>query len=148
MRKICVACKEDKLLSEFPFKNTEEGTKSSRCFICQRLYSKSHYQLNKKEYAENNAKHRRKRMLANRKIVLEHFKKNPCVDCGETDPIVLQFDHVRGEKSFSIGNKYRDIEPENLLKEIEKCETRCANCHARRTAKQQKWFRLIENDLE
>jgi hypothetical protein len=52
-----------------------------------------------------------------------------CVECGETDPLVLQFDHVRGVKS-------RNVTPtmslDDLREEIEKCDVRCANCHTRR----------------
>lgn len=57
-----------------------------------------------------------------------------CADCGENDPIVLDFDHVRGEKSFDIGHALGAKGWSTLLKEIEKCDVVCANCHRRRTA--------------
>ena len=60
-----------------------------------------------------------------------------CSDCGESDPIVLEFDHVRGEKLFTIGNagpqKGRIWSRMALWTEIQKCDVVCANCHARRT---------------
>lgn len=35
-------------------------------------------------------------------------------------------------------------EPWNdILAELEKCEVRCSNCHTRKTAKEQKWFKYI-----
>jgi hypothetical protein len=59
------------------------------------------------------------------------------VDCGESDPVVLDFDHVRGSKRFSIAIAVTLGYPwETLLREIEKCEVRCANCHRRKTARQ------------
>lgn len=62
---------------------------------------------------------------------------HPCTDCNETDPLVLEFDHVpeRGEKRLRVGNAYKWTPkrlPE-LLAEIQKCEVVCANCHKRRT---------------
>jgi hypothetical protein len=58
--------------------------------------------------------------------------EHPCVDCGETDPVVLEFDHVRGKKKFNIsGNAYAKSDQE-LEKEIAKCEVRCRNCHVKR----------------
>jgi len=59
---------------------------------------------------------------------------HPCIDCGEDDPIVLDFDHRDPrEKSFVLSDA-----PTLALaiKEIEKCDIRCANCHRRRTAKE------------
>ena len=54
------------------------------------------------------------------------------MDCGESDPLVLEFDHLR-DKSFAISRGWADRGWESILREIEKCEVVCANCHRRRT---------------
>jgi hypothetical protein len=69
--------------------------------------------------------------------VMEHLLTHPCVDCGESDPVVLDFDHLPGfEKRFTIsravGASTRSWKA--IHAEIEKCEVVCANCHRRRTA--------------
>ena len=61
-------------------------------------------------------------------------KTEGCVDCGEKDPVVLDFDHVRGEKVDIISHMYAAALP-RLLNEISKCDVRCANCHRRITAR-------------
>jgi hypothetical protein len=68
------------------------------------------------------------------RFLLEYFRSRPCVDCGEHDPLVLEFDHL-GDKRFTIGRALPDRSWESLLAEIEKCEVVCANCHRRRTAR-------------
>jgi hypothetical protein len=68
------------------------------------------------------------------RFLLEYFKSNPCVDCGESDPLVLEFDHLK-DKLFDIGAALPDRNWEALLAEIEKCDVVCANCHRRRTAR-------------
>jgi hypothetical protein len=61
---------------------------------------------------------------------------HPCLDCSEGDPVVLQFDHVRGVKSFTIGTHNPKIGSiRKVWGEIQKCEVVCANCHSRRTAR-------------
>ena len=70
-----------------------------------------------------------------------YLLSHPCIDCGESDPIVLQFDHVRGKKLYNIsqavcGSKLRW---QTVLSEIAKCDVRCANCHTRKTAKESGW---------
>ena len=72
--------------------------------------------------------------LENIKFVVEYLKHHPCVDCGESDPIVLDFDHI-AEKKLDVS---RMIFSQNgiaaIKTEIAKCEVRCANCHRRITA--------------
>lgn len=69
--------------------------------------------------------------------MIAHLQAHPCVDCGEGDPVVLDFDHLPGvEKRFEIAravNSSTRAWPA-ILREIGKCEVVCANCHRRRTA--------------
>ena len=67
-------------------------------------------------------------------MLVDYFATHPCVDCGETDPVVLEFDHLR-DKSFSIGAKLTNHSWDAIVAEIEKCEVVCGNCHKRRTAR-------------
>jgi hypothetical protein len=48
-------------------------------------------------------------------------------------PEVFDFDHVRGEKLFSLA-KARTRSLEEIVEEMEKCDVVCANCHRIRTA--------------
>lgn len=74
-------------------------------------------------------------------LLLDHLRKHPCVDCGEADPVVLEFDHLRDKvKEVTVlalaGNSWQAV-----LAEIEKCEVVCANCHRRRTSMRRGSFR-------
>jgi hypothetical protein len=78
-----------------------------------------------------------------RAYLLEH----PCVDCGEADPIVLEFDHVRGVKAADVSNLVKGVASRARLEtEIAKCDVRCANCHRRRTTRTFGWNALLESD--
>ena len=57
-----------------------------------------------------------------------------CYDCGERDPIVLDFDHrVPKDKDFTISDQIRDRDWYDILNEIVKCDVVCSNCHRKRT---------------
>jgi hypothetical protein len=79
----------------------------------------------------NNRKSSRKNSVyRNRKFVDDYLKIHPCIDCGNSDVRVLEFDHVRGQKETNISNIIRNgWTLERLISEIEKCEVRCCNCH-------------------
>ncbi len=96
----------------------------------QKAYIRQHHEKNRDKKRETN----KLNVQRNKEFVKEYLESHPCVDCGEADPIVLEFDHVRGEKLFNIcdGVRYRRS-IENLQIEINKCEVRCANCHRRVT---------------
>lgn len=73
-------------------------------------------------------------------MVHEYLLGHPCTDCGEADPVVLDFDHVVGDKIDSISDMVRrGFSWVAIAEEIEKCEVRCSNCHRRRTAIQMGW---------
>jgi len=53
-----------------------------------------------------------------------------CSECGETEPVCLQFHHVDGDKSAGVGAMIADSDPvERVLAEVENCVVLCANCH-------------------
>ncbi len=78
-----------------------------------------------------------------REKVLEYLQEHFCVDCGETDFIILDFDHRIGEKKkngisalVTAGYCW-----DTVKKEIDKCDVRCANCHRKKTAVDFKWYK-------
>jgi len=76
----------------------------------------------------------------NAQYLWDYLLAHPCMDCGEADPVVLEFDHVRGEKVGSLSNMaIRRFSLAKLAAEVAKCEVRCANCHKRKTAREQGW---------
>jgi hypothetical protein len=84
------------------------------------------------------------RQQALRAQILEHLHHNPCVDCGEADPLVLEFDHI-GEKTASISVLLSQTASREAVEaEIARCEVVCTNCHRRRTAGRAGWRRASE----
>jgi hypothetical protein len=70
--------------------------------------------------------------------LMAYLADHPCVDCGEADPIVLDFDHLPGAtKRFEVGRAVGSSTRSWSLisSEIERCDVVCANCHRRRTAR-------------
>jgi hypothetical protein len=83
---------------------------------------------------ELKAYHRRTRN-EKRREVYAYLLEHPCVDCGEPDPVVLEFDHVRGAKRLPVKRMLAGTYSlKAIFEEIAKCEVRCANCHRRVTA--------------
>ena len=70
--------------------------------------------------------------------LLDHKRRNPCRDCGEPDPAVLDFHHRDPSlKSFSLSS-YRGKELWQVRNEADKCDILCANCHRKRHNKERK----------
>jgi len=76
---------------------------------------------------EYEAVKRRRRKL--KEMLVEHFG-GKCIRCGYNTCLrALSFHHrTRSEKSFSMDVGHR-VKWETLLKEAEKCDLLCANCH-------------------
>ena len=70
---------------------------------------------------------------AKKAYVREYLQEHPCVDCGETDVDMLQFDHrVPSEKTAGVFQCVHWVGIEKLKEEIDKCDIRCANHHTKR----------------
>ena len=128
----CSRCGEFKPVSLFAWHRRDRGERDAYCRPCRAAYKREHYLANRERYIA--AANRRKAALIDERLqyLFGFFRKNPCVDCGETDPLVLEFDHL-ADKKFAISVGLGTRPWEDLLREIDKCDVVCANCHRRRT---------------
>jgi hypothetical protein len=82
-----------------------------------------------------------------KEFLIEYLGAHPCVDCGEHDIVVLEFDHV-SNKSSDIASMLKNRNSIKIVEsEIKKCEVRCANCHRRKTARYGNWYRVVEGNI-
>lgn len=109
-------------------------TNRKHCRPCQREYQRSHYRLNAALVKANVKARRRRAKSVCVGYVNDYLRYHPCVDCGETDIEVLQFDHVRGTKVNAVcAMIHNGSNLTAVVREIAKCEVRCANDHIRVT---------------
>lgn len=137
--KTCTKCGKPKPEDKFAFRNKEEGKRRGTCKDCHAEYLREHYRDNREMYLKNARKQNDKLINRTTENIMEHLQEHPCVDCGENDPIVLEFDHVKGKKFKEVSGMVGIYCWARVKKEIDKCDVRCANCHKRKTAKERHW---------
>ena len=124
--KVCYRCKESKSESEFNKSNRTRDRLHSYCRDCQ----KQHYRENAIRHRANVRRNDNLRIARLREVIYERMSHG-CVDCGNRDIRVLEFDHVRGTKVRGVGAMVtRGAGFEAVVQEMDKCEVRCKNCHA------------------
>lgn len=141
-KKVCTLCKLPKLLTDFNKKKRSKDGRQSVCRECNKIKSASYYEKNKVKHKRVCGLRRDRIKLENKQWIIEYLTTNGCVDCPERDIRCLEFDHVRGNKSNNISSLLTDgCSLETLKREIAKCDVRCANCHRKRTADVQGWYK-------
>jgi hypothetical protein len=141
--KRCYACKQDKLLAEFPINRKRRDGRGTLCKACKQTYNAAYYLRTKNRHNPGRAERRKRARDEAREKVYEYLSSHPCVDCGEADIVVLDFDH-QGDKVAEINNMINDGRAwSSILAEIAKCEIVCANDHRRRTAATFGWRRAV-----
>lgn len=137
--KVCPRCKTDKPLSEFSKNSKRLDGVQFACKACTRTKNLADY---------HSSEHRRKKIRENadrqhdhqQELICSYLESNPCVDCGEADIVVLEFDHRNG-KTKAVSQMIGHCSDETLMKEIDKCDVRCANCHRRRHSSEKGYYR-------
>ena len=131
--KHCRSCNTDKPLCLFNKHKSRKDGLQVRCRVCQNTKDKALYDssvVRRNRVRDRNSA----RVAANRQYVADYLATHLCVDCGEDDLVVLDFDHVRGKKLGNVSEMWRaQCSWQKLLDEIAKCVVRCANCHRRVT---------------
>jgi hypothetical protein len=140
--KKCSKCKTEKELSEFGVARSRKDGLNYWCKGCCKTYSQ-----------ENDTCKALRSRLRNDRVMAENIEKlllyfidHPCVKCGETDPVVLEFNHIDPSTKKKNVSQLMRYNWSTIQKEIDKCECVCANCHKRITAKQQGWAKQILSD--
>lgn len=142
MKKRCSICKRKRPLSDFNKNSRRKDGLQTKCRECSKKKSRTYYATNGDKMRKQIAKTRKAKKQENQQKLYEYLTEHPCIDCGDQDPVVLEFDHkssatktVNISLALNRGWSWKRIETE-----IKKCDVRCANCHRRKTARDQKWF--------
>lgn len=143
--KICKTCKRELDLISF--------RKNSRCVDglnpnCKDCLKKRDEE-GRKRRGDNRAAYSKYKAFKAREWSYNYLLTHPCVDCGEKRIATLQYDHIDpSDKKMGIATMVsKGHRVEEIEKEVEKCEVRCANCHAVRTAQQNNWYAWRDNPI-
>jgi len=139
---VCNHCGVAKDPEEFNWRYKALGIRHPTCRESQKPFRKNWYEGDAHERHLQNVKERKvqARNVA-REYVWNYLSDHSCSQCGESDPVVLEFHHVEGkgkEVSVMVAGGYPI---ETIQKEIDKCDVLCANCHRKRTSEDQGWLR-------
>jgi hypothetical protein len=134
-QRTCARCGLGKSPEEFSIQCRETGERQAWCRACMTDYKHDWYLRNRDHQIARVRMNHDRTTRENQDRAWEYLGQHPCVDCGEPDPVVLQFDHLR-EKKWNVSYMLRSgFGWAAIQAEIDKCEVRCANCHRRKTAR-------------
>ena len=128
--RVCFTCKSS--YEEF-------GQKRNICRPCKQAYDRDYHRKRTDEAKALKLVRQKERVQENREKVWSYLEEHPCETCGESDPIVLEFDHIdQASKEYNV-SEMSTLGWDKIHKEILKCRVLCANCHRRHTAIQLGW---------
>jgi hypothetical protein len=149
LTQICSNCGIEKPLAAFPSRKDRPSGRGTICLECGRAYRKRHYAENRDYYLTKASKARQEVDARHLRLLVDYLTGHPCVDCGETDVRVLQFDHIDPElKNAAVSLLLRRrVDWTTIRAEIDKCQVRCGNCHRRRTIAQKRSGEIREESV-
>lgn len=139
--KLCRSCQRVLPLEEFHRNRSRRDGRQYRCRECNIEANKRWYREHPEARANRMDEYARRRRRRLQQLLLEYLRSHRCVDCGEEDPVVLEFDHLRDKIDNVTRMVVRRLAWSAVLDEIAKCEVVCANCHRRRTAQRSQSYR-------
>ena len=136
----CQRCHEILPVAAFAWRSKERGTRQPWCRSCHNAHKRANYGLDRTREIARTAARRLRLIAENAPRLHAYLLEHPCVDCGESDPVVLEFDHLRDKRCDVTQMLWSGFLWSQIELEIAKCEVRCANCHRRRTARQRGFY--------
>jgi hypothetical protein len=144
---ICKRCKHREYINRYNANHPEKLKKIRNRSDAKRRarpdwkeYKHAEYEAHAESYKARAKKQQDANRAANNEYVTNYLREHPCVDCGEADIVILDFDHVRGKKLAAV-NRLMNRLSKYVIAEIEKCDVRCSNCHRRKTARERNYHR-------
>jgi hypothetical protein len=130
--KRCGSCMQSRPTSDFNRRSASLDGLQSTCRDCNRAQARRYYARNRVSHVRRIVAAKRQRRSEALELIGRHLTANPCVDCGESDIRVLDFDHRDGaEKGSEVMRLAQDGHAlARVAAEIAKCDVRCRNCHA------------------
>ena len=126
--KVCGHCHVEKERSEFHTDPTKSDGLYVWCKACK------------------NTRQNERREVATA-FVCEYLLAHPCLDCGETNILTLEFDHVMGGKLGHVSEMAGGgLSVARLAVEIAKCEVVCVDCHTLRTMRRSATWRVAASE--
>src|SRR5688572_4487349 len=123
----CCRCRVERPLDEFALRSRKRGTRQWMCKACSAEYKQAWYIRNRERHLAKVRVLRERASAANRLRFWAFLLTQRCVDCGETDPVVLELDHLRDKRNNVSAMVSSGFAWDSVEAEIAKCEVRCAN---------------------
>jgi hypothetical protein len=140
--KQCNSCLEWKEEEDFNWRYKSLGIRHPTCKECQKFFRRQWYEGSSKERHLANVKERKHRVREEaREYVWNYLSTHPCEQCGENNPVVLEFHHT-GDKEKEVSVMVASGYPIHTIQaEIDRCQVLCANCHRKITHTERGWYR-------
>jgi len=131
--KMCGRCGSEKPLSEFNSKGKNKT--QPYCRPCDNQHAREYYAKHGERMRRQINDARKKRISVTQNEIRQIKESSPCLDCGKKYPYyVMDFDHTNGEKEYNVSEMIGSgLSKSKIIKEINKCEIVCSNCHRERT---------------
>jgi hypothetical protein len=144
--KTCSKCKQQLELALFNKRQSAKDGLQNWCKQCHRSCQNKYYK-NDEAYKARVKLAAKKTLDTKRDKLLTLLSTKKCVICGESDPIVLEFDHIDPTtKRSEVGTLMRDGYSWEIVEaEIAKCQVLCSNCHKRKTARDNNWYKHTQH---
>jgi hypothetical protein len=112
----CSRCREWKPTTAFTLRGSSRSRPDTYCRPCRSAYGTEHPEANRATYIAK--AHARKELELRKRFeyVVDYLHAHPCTDCGESDPLVLEFDQL-GDKEFNVSYGIQNIGWKRVLEE-------------------------------
>lgn len=130
---ICSRCGENKDESHFYWRNETKGIRHKVCIACKSKLAAERWSTG--NIKESNYASKLRRVQRAQDYIWSVLIDSECADCGEQNPVVLEFDHIGTDKFLGVSQMVSsNYGVEKIKQEIAKCQVVCANCHRIRTS--------------